>query len=658
MSAINSNTTPHPIAATTAPAGTNAPAAPAPQAAPAANVPAAIAPSPEQALSALQQRYPGVDSSILTGKGAVNVDFKGLPKFHDSVKQQIHPGTTPIVLGTMNGNKTNVVLMPTAGVPGPDVNGKIQQFVKQGESLYKQVMSGNGPGQPSKEQVKDMMWYLQALGSSKATISSSGAGGRAMYASGAMTIEDPGDRLATFFENANSYTRKSSHLNQFQNQPGCQPFGVDVRNVPTPNERRTVLLQRLPQNEMGGKQMLFLKMEENGCRGLSFKGTGHGPAHDAGLSGWGSFTRGVKRFFSNIGDFVGHAFGFFRSQAQQAGMAGLPPQDNRERVDHHLTARFNDVVDLVGASISQIEHTISNPTQKQQVKDQLAKLHTSLGGMTDAINSKTGGVHAMIKGIDHAIGEMETIQNTITQPSSGFTRQLGGQIELLKTIKNQITRSTGDHPDLRFGKEVILTTAEMAIGTTATIGEFDPASRDLRPLKMDTQEAAIYRDSLEYVANYPDDHTHGRTPFDADVTRGNYVISDFGTGSGAKILYHANDFRQNDEARVPAANTALNQLTTNAKVKTAIRNIAQQSFCYEQSAMLGRELLGRYGEAIIMPGINFEMEINKRPTTPPDPNLDVYNIKLVNTRPPAPEPVYRPAQRQGRHQPLHYYDAG
>ena len=303
--------------------------------------------------------------------------------------------------------------MPLEGVGGLNPQQVVQNKVNEGRELLRNILHGDPPP-ATPENTAKLMWFLQALGSSKASLSSGDGEALAMYKEGALMLEDPDGRLEAWLNGGDSYSRSSSHMNSYQNV-GDQfsPRGVDVRGVETPHDRRTILFQRLPrENEApegapntGNKRMLYIKMEPHGCRGLSFKG------HHQGFFGK------VKNFFNNIGDFLGHAFGFIQSQRQQHGLAGIAGQDNRERIPSGVKAQYKAIM---------------------EAHPQFAE---TLGRNNPLDDSR--GFRQMKLNLEAAI-------------QAGMPNPPDGPAALLLAEINQ-----RDHLDLRIGNEVILTTDEL-----------------------------------------------------------------------------------------------------------------------------------------------------------------------------------------------------
>jgi hypothetical protein len=396
--------------------------------------PAALAalPNPETTLEHARAKYPGVSEAVLRGERSFQI-LSGRANVARPAGLDLTQ-VTPLSLGTESGQ---VALMPLAGVRGGNAaekQARIVAYVNEGQALYEQIMNGTVERSPhGKEDLAKLMWYMQALASSKAARSSGGEG-LALYREGGLFLEDPDRRLENFLLNSNSYTRSSSHLLGFQSQgPEYRPHGVDVRKVETPNERRTILFQRIPpQQTVGGvKHMLFFKMEEHGCRGLSAKGTGRG---DLPVSTWHS----LKRFLSNIKDIIGHALTFSTSVRQRRGNLAITGQNNRERVPSEVAQSYAALITRAGI--------MTDATRAAMIRI-LERDNPHLGD--------TGGIRGMIANLEAAlaVGKAQSPQDPIVRDCQNLLYWL---------------QRRGDHIELRIGNEVILTGEEM-IGQAAPL---------------------------------------------------------------------------------------------------------------------------------------------------------------------------------------------
>ncbi|MDL2291506.1 hypothetical protein LJC09_05350, partial [Desulfovibrio sp. OttesenSCG-928-F20] len=159
--------------------------------------------TPQQTLTESKKNIPQVNEKVLVGKGLPPI--KTAPKLSISLGETTQKGKVAILLGT--GDNQRLALMPTKGVPGKNPK-TILNLVTEGQTLFNRIMNGDKVPQ-GKESIAKLMWYLQALGSAKASLSSSGdpKAAPAMFKEGAFSIEDPDHRLETYLQNCNSYKR-------------------------------------------------------------------------------------------------------------------------------------------------------------------------------------------------------------------------------------------------------------------------------------------------------------------------------------------------------------------------------------------------------------------------------------------------------------------
>ena len=408
--------------------------------------------TPQQVLAESKQRFPQVDELVLKGERGIS----GLSVAQLDMLEQVHrnpvQGLAPVLIG--RGDNLKVALMPTSGVPGNNPGLAIQHYVREGQALYERIMSGEMQNVPhGKEEVAKLMWFLQALASSKASESSGQhPPAPALFKEGAFSIEDPDHRLEQFLFTANSYPRSSSHLKEFQGQPGCHPRGTDVRGTPMPNGRKTVMFARMPGStevahsrdpSMGQKGMLFLKMEPHGCRGLSTEGTGRtgdGPV---------SVRKQVSRFFANLKDTIGHAFGFFQSVGQRGGALAIRGQNNRERIPGDVKELYSDITNHAKA----LKHLNLSPQERKVIDE----FETTLGQNKPL--SSTGGIRVMIRNLEamqKQLGAVLQARQNLPQALTAFAQNLN---DALTRLKNH-----GDYPDMRIGNEIILMRDDAKIG--------------------------------------------------------------------------------------------------------------------------------------------------------------------------------------------------
>ncbi len=355
------------------------------------------------------------------------------------------------------------VYMPTAGVSGENVGAKIQQFVREGEAIYTNILNGGYDGvQPHKQETAKLMWFLQALGSQNAN-TSNGSAQSGMFREGAFMIADPDGKLEAFLTQANSYDRKSSHMKEFQKCGSeFKHHGVDLRNVETPNERQTVLFARLPTHAevaaspmnstlprgANDTRMLFVKMESHGCRGLSFKGSGT-PIPDGESPNIG---KGIKRFFLNAKDFMGHSLGFAKSLYQRFGGGTQPANNNKERLPSEVKTDYQTLIKFLKAVATQ-----SSVTETPGGAESLQMLISTL-----ELNGPKGtstGINQMHEALGMALDQCAAYR-TNHSLSDGV---LG---HIMREITETDTRITAgrSHLEQRIGNEVILMQDAMRAG--------------------------------------------------------------------------------------------------------------------------------------------------------------------------------------------------
>jgi hypothetical protein len=412
-----------------------------PQPAQGAAQPQQVQPNPAAILANAQQRFPGADPLILRGMATPLSRPQRVLNQAEQLRANPRRDVAPMMVG--QGENSRVALMPTKGVHGPDKATVIQGYVNEGKAIYDDVMNGvyaQGGQQPNKHDVAKVMWFLQALASGKAAESSGNPQGPALYEEGAMFVEDPNNHLETFLSRANSYERASSHMHGYQDMGGAyHPRGVDLRNVDTPNEFKTVMFARLPHEDAladgprgtGGKHMLFVKMEPHGCRGLTPRGSGTPRDHETPASVW----KGVKRFCLNAKDLFMHSIGFARSMGQRLGFVAVVGQNNRERIPNDVKTAYQGVINQAEArGLGVIKNVLTNRSP-----------------LSDA-----SGIKQMLFNLEQAIGQAATYP--------GNDDFFGG----LTALHNSLLLH-GDHPTLRIGNEVILTRDEMNAGFASPI---------------------------------------------------------------------------------------------------------------------------------------------------------------------------------------------
>ena len=563
------------------------------------NVPVTLRMNLGNILRENQANLQNVPPGVLTGTEILVTTESALDLRDELVNASLVPRTT--LLNLVSGNREpTAVVMPTAGVaagPGESVADKIAAKVRDGAALYRNIVEGAEPAR-TKANAALLMWYLQALGSSKAGLSDGHPERVALFKSGAFTIADPGNRLKNWLSGFNVYERSSSHLNGFQGLPGCKPHGLDIRGVETPNERRTILFAKIPNptNPTGvlaqdDPPLLYFKMEEHGCRGLSFKGTGDktGVLH------------GIKRFFANLRDFAGHSMGFLQSLTQRGGLQG---QDNRERVNKGILQPYEDLLSALERQdgVGRIKDILKDPERGPKRGD------------------KTGGIHLMVGRLNEALELLATAKR---EAAGDANRQDAiGALELQLNTTREALRAKGDHSEVRFGREVILTPDEMLhqglgvnplrLGVPA--GD-EPAVTHTGTLSQLSRKALLA--GLTYqLANLPypaeDGSTHAvneREQFDLDVPRvQKYAIGEVIHNRDAEVAEAgADDYRDN-------VNRTLDNLVANSAdppfVADAIRLLSHQGAYAALLDAITSDAIAHTGYALSTNFSNTSFEIN------------------------------------------------
>jgi hypothetical protein len=496
-------------------------------------------------------RFPNVAEAVLKGATIVSESVGALER-RDHLNQALAAKPLPLnttMLKMVSGDrKPTTVVMPTAGVvagPGGTIEGKIANKIQAGAAFYQSIMNGDGDEVPqTKENAAKLMWYLQALGSSKAGPSNGNPDQVALFKEGAFTIADTGDHLKTWLGGFNVYDRASSHLNEYQNREDGKPQGLDLRGVEMPNERRTVMFSSIP-NPLGrdNPPLLFLKMEPHGCRGLSFKGTGTGDKTGV--------LHGIKRFFSNIRDFAGHSLGFLQSLGQRGGLQGQ--QDNRERVNAGILEPYENLLNRLEGP-EDVVRTIKETLDDSERGD------------------KTGGIHLMVGKLDTALDQLATAKTN----AAGDAQKIAGIDALEHQLKTTLTalRAKGDHSELRFGREVILMPDEMVLHEVKTLQPGFPQGNETvtngGSLSQSTQDILLAGWNYQ-LANLglSTQRNATKAQFDADVAR----THDYNIGG-------RRGWDDDGNKRTTQVNTILSTLVDNSRdpqvVVDAIRLLSHQ----------------------------------------------------------------------------------
>jgi hypothetical protein len=191
-----------------------------------------------------------------------------------------------------------------------------------------------------------------------------------------------------------------------------------------PNNARSVLYQKLPDDAPSpGAKLLYVKMEPFDYRGLSTQEAAHPDRTEPGFKG------AFKLFFANLKETLARIFSLDPSRA--AIRAGV---DNLERVPDNLVFNYNLLVDSF--------------ITRHRKSRALAPIIRDL--LRARIDSNTGGVHAAFK----ALNKAEAQASALVDDPDGHKQRF---LALLREFRLVLTSKVGDHPELRFGREVILT---------------------------------------------------------------------------------------------------------------------------------------------------------------------------------------------------------
>lgn len=208
--------------------------------------------------------------------------------------------------------------------------------IDAGFELYQKLINPNKSDpllSPTKEDVSNLMWFLKAKAELKAS----------SHEEGAMTVEDPGGKIRDYLDGCKEmYQRMSSHIKNFQTKDNVHR-GIDFHhgNVKTnqqanemlPYGMGALLYGSMPNGKNGmPKDMLYLKMEPHGA--AAFKpSTGY-------QTGLGS--RKLNRH--DIGQALGHSFGFIRSLYQKLTGKTTLGNARKEHIPSDIKKSFDTLV--------------------------------------------------------------------------------------------------------------------------------------------------------------------------------------------------------------------------------------------------------------------------------------------------------------------------
>ncbi|MDR3203165.1 MAG: hypothetical protein LBV23_00245, partial [Deltaproteobacteria bacterium] len=412
-----------------------------------------------------------------------------------------NPDLVPIMIGA-----GRLALMPNCG--GRLTPKIIQTLVLSGSKIFNKIQCGGfenlqpnqDPPAIGEDEISHLMWYLQAVASSKASISAGSSPSQPkQFLAGGMLIEDPEGRLKKFLDIANGYNRSSNHFTGFQTEAENRPRAIDVFSSHMPNSAASVLYQKLPDNATkSGAKMLYIKLEPFSHRGLSTKTTGisqlgldHGRTRPAtGFSGV------LKRFFSNFMETLYRLFSYnYERNVIRAGT------DNFEKVPSNVVSSYKNFV-------NQLVQRSEGFTQFNSIIAELNRVR---------VNSNTGGIHLALEALDKAL------RQTLDLPDDDGNKQRF--FDRLTNFKNQLLSLVGDHPSLRFGREVILTNDELC-----PIDAFIPTTREnwigniSAKYQVTARESKSIENYLNFALNGPQSFlTNELLTFQFDFARSNHL---------------------------------------------------------------------------------------------------------------------------------------
>jgi len=299
--------------------------------------------------------------------------------------------------------------------------GSVQAKVDRGADLLNGLLQGAEVPKPASEKdVADIMWCLQVMAQAK--------GGD--FSEGSMTIPDPGNRIRDFLDSCPAYyQRLSSHINDFQECAYGQHRGIDLYGSASepdhllPHEKQTVLYGALNKND--GLHMpedrLWVKLESHGCY---FSNPEIGPDTRPG--------RERAPNLHDVGAFLGHAWGAVTSKVLDLFGLNSPEGSRKERIPPQMKNAFKQIVDSAPDDVKPLL-TAGNPTGNAQ------------------------GLRVMLNNIASARASDQTadigMRHVWHSHADEFEKNYLG---------NQADRY--DHPELRFGEEIILTHEDLLSG--------------------------------------------------------------------------------------------------------------------------------------------------------------------------------------------------
>ncbi|MDR3204650.1 MAG: hypothetical protein LBV23_07890, partial [Deltaproteobacteria bacterium] len=322
--------------------------------------------------------------------------------------------------------------------------------VRDGRAIYERIkvgyynnelfQPGENPPIVGEYEISLLSWYLQSLAATKAALSAGlGTDTVKEFNHGGMMIEDPGGNLQRFFDLANGYYRPSAHFNGYQVEIDKAARGIDTLTLDMPYNHGSLLYQRVP---FGRSRFLYLKLEPFGQRGLSAQETGFS-AESLRRSGLSTFARKtglfgtLKRFFTNLGQSLARIFSFNPDKK-----ARLAKEDNLETVTPELVRNFNKLINILKDNFSHVP-ALAN----------IVDIMREAGLAQPPRLIYQQGFNAAFRKVDDTIRQAQALPAD-TPNKEDF-------LNTLRNFKNELVTHSGDHSDLRTGREVILTEEEL-----------------------------------------------------------------------------------------------------------------------------------------------------------------------------------------------------
>lgn len=293
---------------------------------------------------------------------------------------------------------------------------QLQSKIFQGHQLIQDLTNGRVPNRTCNvEDMTNIMWCLQVQGEMKVGQS---------FEQGAFSIPDPNGRILQFLDSCpEAYQRESSHIEDIQRHPGCKHRGIDASGSNAkldqllPHGMQTLLYGKLPKDEAQlPEQRLFMKIEEHGCFLSKPKG-----GRDADGPG-----RAYNRY--DLGAFLGHVGTTIPSLLRKLSGKGEGEGTFKERL---------------------------SPELKNGYQSLMQNMHEEVKGILNFGKplSTSGGVRVMLDNINTVLGN-EYLKVSPEQ-----------RMQLAQFKAEYLSGHHGvDHPESRFGDEVVFSTRELSEG--------------------------------------------------------------------------------------------------------------------------------------------------------------------------------------------------